>query len=92
MGESAWMSAPVVCVSVGGNERIYEGVREWACVCTWNATIYYRRKGHSRVGGCSAVPAFAHLCSRESSESLIFAVHADIYAMLAVFFLASDTH
>lgn len=92
MPESAEVSAPVMYVSVGGNERVHEGVREWACVCTWNATIYYRRKGHSRVGVCSAVPAFAHLCSRESSESLVFGVHADIFAMLAVLFLASDTH
>lgn len=92
MPENGEVSAPVVCMSVGGNEWVHERVRKWACVCMWNTTIYYRRKGHSRVWVCLAVPAFAQLCSRESSESLVFAVCADIFAILAVLFLASDTH
>lgn len=91
MPESGEVSAPVVCMSVDGNEWVHERVRKRAYLCTWNTTIYYRRKGHSRVWVCLAVSAFVHLCSRESSESL-FAVCADIFAMLAVLFLASDIH
>lgn len=87
--ESAEVSTPVVCVWVGGSEREARG-GEGVGMCLH---VEYRRKRPSRVLVHAAAPAFCEsLFRRESRESSLCKVSADIFAILAVLLLASDIH